>query len=251
MNRSLLILLFSVCLIVAGCGDGATSTNNAALNPQGEVASPDPGPVPFGQTEPPVEKETSTDETPVSVPPAEPAETGEPVEPVNEDDVKLAIASWDEIFEGVTKHPGKVVVVDVWSTSCPPCVAEFPNLVKMQRELGNKVVCVSVSVDYLGLKSKPVETYVEPVRAFLVKQGATFTNYLCNEDTDVLSESGKLSSLPSIIVYDARGEVAARFDEPTADGKEHTYAEHIRPFVERLLKVNPPPSVDVDEGDNK
>ena len=45
--------------------------------------------------------------------------------------VTVKIASWDETLKMVAGHKGKIVVLDAWSTSCTPCVKEFPNLVKL------------------------------------------------------------------------------------------------------------------------
>src|SRR5579863_8091376 len=63
--------------------------------------------------------------------------------------ISLTIADWDETIKLVAVQKGKVVVLDAWSTSCPPCMKEFPNLVKLHQKYGGKeVVCMSLSCDY-------------------------------------------------------------------------------------------------------
>ncbi len=43
---------------------------------------------------------------------------------------------------------GKVVLLDFWATWCDPCMKELPELVRLQREMGDKgVVVVAVSLD--------------------------------------------------------------------------------------------------------
>ena len=49
--------------------------------------------------------------------------------------VTLQIVDWDETLMLVAAHKGKVVVLDAWSTSCQPCMKEFPNLVKLHRKI--------------------------------------------------------------------------------------------------------------------
>ena len=47
--------------------------------------------------------------------------------------VSVAIAGYSEIVERIDSHRGKVVVLDCWSTSCPPCIKEFPGLVSSSK----------------------------------------------------------------------------------------------------------------------
>ncbi len=36
----------------------------------------------------------------------------------------------------IAKLKGKLVVVDVWSTGCPPCMKEYPKLVELSKKSG-------------------------------------------------------------------------------------------------------------------
>lgn len=45
------------------------------------------------------------------------------------------------------QHRGKVVVLNFWATWCPPCVAEMPSLVAMQKRMKDKVVVLAISTD--------------------------------------------------------------------------------------------------------
>ncbi len=68
-------------------------------------------------------------------------------------------ATWKQVEAKVAAHKGKVVVLDAWATSCPACVEEFPGLVALHKKHGDKVVCMSISCDYLGIKTKPPKFY--------------------------------------------------------------------------------------------
>jgi thiol-disulfide isomerase/thioredoxin len=59
---------------------------------------------------------------------------------------------------------GKVVVVNVWATWCPPCRFEMPGFVKLQREFEGDVVFVGLSTD----------DSVEPVHEFVESMGINF-----------------------------------------------------------------------------
>lgn len=42
---------------------------------------------------------------------------------------------------------GKYVYIDVWATWCKPCLAEIPALKELEKELGDKIHFVSISID--------------------------------------------------------------------------------------------------------
>ena len=155
--------------------------------------------------------------------------------------VFLKIQNWDETYALRTKHPGKVIVMDLWSTSCPPCMKEFPKLVSLHRRFRNKgLVCISVSCDYSGRKSRPPEFYVERVTDFLTKQQATFDNILLSTDSTTVTDSIDLAAIPAVYVFDREGNVAKRFDNDSLEDGQmpFTYEDDVIPFVEGLLKTN-------------
>lgn len=47
----------------------------------------------------------------------------------------------------LSEFRGKPVVLNFWATWCPPCIEEVPSIVAMQKEMGNKVVVLAVSID--------------------------------------------------------------------------------------------------------
>ncbi len=162
--------------------------------------------------------------------------SGQPPAAANTANVTLDIKSWDETLELVAQHKGKVVVLDLWSTSCDPCMVEFPHLVELHKQHGDKLVCMSASCDYAGIKSKPPESYRDHVLEFLTKQNATFQNVLLNVESDVLFEKIELASIPAVYVFGVDGKVAKRFDNDNAkSGEDFTYTKDIVPFVEKLL----------------
>lgn len=73
--------------------------------------------------------------------------------------------------KGLESFRGKVVLVNFWATWCPPCVAEFPDLVKLHNAYENKgLVVMSVSVDELGDKGAVID--------FLRKSKARFPVFM-------------------------------------------------------------------------
>lgn len=142
--------------------------------------------------------------------------------------VKLELKDYDGLQALIASKKGKVVVVDVWSTYCDPCMKEFPGLVGLHKKYGpEKVACISICTNYSGI-GKPEDELAEPLK-FLEKQGATFDNLLSTDADEALYKKLKIGSVPCIFVYDADGKLAKLFD------KETTYAE-VEKIVQPLVK---------------
>lgn len=152
-------------------------------------------------------------------------------------EVKLQILDWEATQKLIAAKKGKIVVVDAWSTSCVPCIKEFPNLVALQKSHAKDVVCISLNLDYIGLKAKPPKFYEERVLAFLTKQQATFDNVLCSEEAEVMFEKLGIPSIPAVFVYGRDGKLAKTFDNSEAENEEEGFTyEDVTKFVEELRK---------------
>jgi thiol-disulfide isomerase/thioredoxin len=152
-------------------------------------------------------------------------------------EVDLKILDFDGIMQLVKSksQKGKVVVMDAWSTSCAPCLKEFPRLVALHKRHGDRVACISLSFDYEGI-GRPEEQR-EAVLKFLREQGATFDNVLSSDDSDTLYRKFKLASIPAVFVYDRQGNLRKRFDNERIkrEADAFTYTD-VESLVEELLK---------------
>jgi thiol-disulfide isomerase/thioredoxin len=160
-------------------------------------------------------------------------------EPGEKPKVPLETASWEETQKRVAANKGKIVVLDAWSTSCQPCMKEFPNLVKLHQKYGGRgVACMSISCDYQGIKKKPPEFYRERVLKFLDKVGASFENLLATDPADELFEKMDLASIPAVFVYGRDGKLVKRFDNEQAKTEDDNFTyEDVNKLVEELLKA--------------
>ena len=97
----------------------------------------------------------------------------------------------------LTDYKGKVVLLNIWATWCPPCVEEMPSIEKLYRELkGEEFEILAVSIDAQGAKA------VAP----LVKKYNLSFPVLLNPDGTMLNLYGT-TGIPESFVIDKKGNV--------------------------------------------
>jgi thiol-disulfide isomerase/thioredoxin len=95
----------------------------------------------------------------------------------------------------LSDYKGKVVLINFWATWCPPCRAEMPDLIKMQREYRGRGLQV-IGVTY------PPQTERE-VRRFIRKLRVNYPIALGTKETKALFDQGE--TLPVTVVIDREG----------------------------------------------
>jgi thiol-disulfide isomerase/thioredoxin len=152
--------------------------------------------------------------------------------------VQVQIADFAAIEKLIARHRGKVVVVDIWATTCPPCKEEFHHLVELHRKYGSgKIACVSVSLDFLGSKNETPEDHEAAVLKFLSAQGTEFDNIIAAEDSDTMLDKLQIDGPPAVFVYDTAGELRQKFapDFDAEDDAPGLY-DRARPLVAELIE---------------
>ena len=154
----------------------------------------------------------------------------------------VRILSWAQTEEFIRKeHAGKVVLVDVWTRTCPACVDGFPDFARLQERFGrDRFACVSVNCDYDGIEGKPPEFYREGVEKFLREQNARFDHVLLNVPLLDFLDAVKLNSTPALFVYDPSGKLVRRFDNDDAATEEEEFdIDDVAAAVAELLQSSP------------
>ena len=121
--------------------------------------------------------------------------------------IDVKVVKYDGLKEAVLQNRGKVVVVDFWSTSCPPCIRNFPHMLETQKKYGKLgLVSLSVSLDKVDndLGETP-EKMKEKVVNRLRKLGSNIPNLLLDESDQVVQEKLRIDSIPSVYVFNRQG----------------------------------------------
>ena len=95
---------------------------------------------------------------------------------------------------------GKIVVLDFWATWCPPCRAEIPGFVELQKQYARDgVVVIGVSLD----QGEPAA-----VKKFAEKLGVNYPIVL--GDQDIVRAFGGVESIPTTFIIDREGRIVSR-----------------------------------------
>jgi thiol-disulfide isomerase/thioredoxin len=217
MRRILLPTLAAGLIALVGCAR-ETETAPAAKTTE-PVATATPGTKAHGETGCCDDQPTPVAAKPVVVVAAKP----------NDAPIQIQSVKYDQLKEALKAQKGKIVVVDVWGTFCIPCMKEFPHLVELHQEHAKDgVVCMSVSVD------DPTPEKKAKALEFLTKKGATFQNFLLDEDSEVWQKNWKVNGVPIVFVFNRDGSQAMMFNSEDPD-KPFTYKD-VKAKVEELLK---------------
>lgn len=92
----------------------------------------------------------------------------------------------------LSDHKGKVVVLNFWATWCPPCRAEIPGFIDIQRDLaGDGVLFVGIALDDGGWNA---------VTPFANARGINYPVVLGNGAT--ARRYGGITALPTTLILD-------------------------------------------------
>ncbi len=150
--------------------------------------------------------------------------------------LNVGLASYDELQKQIKDLSGKVVVVDIWSTSCLPCMEEFPNLVELSKKDPERLACISFNVDFMGLPRETVESHRKDIESFLEKKEAsTVINLISTEPDTVVLAKYQVESMPAIMIIDQTGKMVAKATDANASSGGLSYANDILPKIEELL----------------
>ena len=102
----------------------------------------------------------------------------------------------------LAEFKGKVVLVDVWATWCPPCRASLPEVADLQKAGGERYVVLPISVDRGGWGD---------VRPFLAQNSQLGLTAYLPDGGRALADFGEIRGIPTTLIIDRKGRLVQRW----------------------------------------
>lgn len=103
-------------------------------------------------------------------------------------------------IEALAPYKGKIVLANLFATWCGPCLAEIPDLIKLQAAHPNDVAVVGLQV---------MDLNGEPLADFKARLGINYPLIDANNDLEVEKAFGAPDYLPVSVILDRNGTVVA------------------------------------------
>ncbi len=102
----------------------------------------------------------------------------------------------------LSDYKGKVVLLNFWATWCPPCRAEMPDLIKLQREYG------AHGLQVIGITYPPED--MRAVRRFIKRLRINYPIASGTKETKALFDQSE--TLPLTVLIDRNGNIQDRIE---------------------------------------
>jgi len=106
-------------------------------------------------------------------------------------------------IEGKTIRPedlkGRVVLVELWATWCPPCRSTLGWLGSLKQRFGDRLAVVAISVESPEDKIRKLVTDLNLPLTWVIGK------------PDVIRAFGDVSAVPTLLVFDENGKAAGAF----------------------------------------
>jgi len=108
----------------------------------------------------------------------------------------------EEIREILEENRGRIVVVDVMNTNCPPCIKQVRELRDFAERKGSDVVIYSVSIEYPGYGRDTSES----ISRFIEENRVTWSIVVSDEPYTLISSLG-IVGIPTLLIFDGSGNI--------------------------------------------
>lgn len=115
----------------------------------------------------------------------------------------------------IAQYKGKLTLIDVWSTNCPPCIKALPSLVELDR----KYKAQGLSIVGLVIDEKGTANEVTSRVRFFTDKAKVSYPILREDAARPFSVSFEVHSIPTLLLVDEQGKIILRLTGLTNEAK--------------------------------
>jgi len=128
----------------------------------------------------------------------------------------------DDKMVSLADYKGRVVLINIWATWCPPCVKEMPSMEKLYRELKDEgFEILAVSIDVSGAKA---------VLPFMKKHKLSFPALI--DTKGAINNLYQTTGVPESFIIDKDGIIVEKIIGPR-DWATPSAIRHFRSLIQR------------------
>ena len=120
----------------------------------------------------------------------------------------------------LSDYRGKPLIINVWASYCPPCLAEMGSLERLQQRYSKHFNVIGISID----------DYPDRAKAFLRKANTTFLHYIDHELK--LENMFGANTIPLTLLIDEQGRVLQK-----VRGAREWDSPHIIEGISKTFKI--------------
>jgi thiol-disulfide isomerase/thioredoxin len=133
-----------------------------------------------------------------------PNSAGNSTAPLPENVMQASINLLDGQKTKLADYSGKVLIVDLWATYCPPCRQEIPHLVEIAKEYKSR------GVEVIGLTNENPETDLEMVKQFSEAFNINYPIGWADEEMQIGLMRGR-AAIPQTFIIGRDGKVLKHY----------------------------------------
>ncbi len=145
-----------------------------------------------------------------------------------QDKVEVKVMKYDDLAKLIKDNKGKVIIVDFWQDFCVTCKKEMPRLIELKKQYGDDLVAVTVNLD----DPNDSKLRARNEKTLQTKKATNTINVLLDEKEDVWQKKLKVTSFPTVFVFNREGTYEKRYPE---DKENFDYGD-VAQVVAELLK---------------
>ena len=100
-------------------------------------------------------------------------------------------------------YPNKIVLLTFFTTWCPPCKAEIPNLIKIQNDYRNDLVVISVLLEEMKTNDE--------IKQFIKEYNINYDVINSPEHLEFAKALGGIKSIPTMFLIDKKNTVFQKY----------------------------------------